>query len=87
MEPRGDGFGKGLVVGTILGGVIGGVLGVILANRLSGESRPSVSHAKGEEDSLRQNLEEKISQLNETIDQVRDQLAQASAAEPLNEPS
>ena len=80
MEPRGDGFGKGLLVGTLLGGLMGGLLGVIVANRLNGESRPQVGKAKDAEDNLRQNLEEKISQLNETIDQVRDQLAQASAA-------
>jgi len=82
MEPRGDGFSKGLVVGTLLGGVIGGVLGVIIANRMTGESRPkSVKSGVGTAN-LRQNLEEKISQLNETIEQVRDQLAQASEPEP-----
>ncbi|MEN9214339.1 MAG: hypothetical protein Q6J18_02715 [Gloeomargarita sp. DG02_3_bins_56] len=91
MEPRGDGFGKGLVVGTLLGGVIGGVLGVIVANRLTGETRPKPVKSSGGMGNLRQNLEEKISQLNETIDQVRDQLASVNEAEltpdPVQEPS
>lgn len=89
MESRGDGFGKGLLLGTLLGGVVGGIVGVILANRLSSPSPTKTVKAPPNGNNLRQNLEEKINQLNETIDQVRDQLAQARAAanEPLPDQS
>lgn len=88
MDSQGSGFGKGFLLGTLLGGVVGGVVGVVLASRLTAEpatdgaalkkprrGRPSLEESM---EATRQNLEEKIAELNETIDQVRDRLSHTS---------
>jgi len=63
-----------------VGGVVGGVIGAIAASRQK-ESEPDLtgdrtSQLKGEEsmESARRSLEDKISQLNLAIDDVREQL-------------
>ncbi len=77
-----DGFGNGFVLGTLVGSVIGGVIGAIAASRqkskdnaLSATAEHSKDLENGESiESARRSLEEKISQLNLAIDDVRQQL-------------
>ena len=81
-----DGFTSGLVVGSVLGGLVGGVLGVVLASRLSKETAiPQSSGLKASQsqrnplesetiETARLSLEDKIAQLNQAIDDVRQQL-------------
>lgn len=82
-----EGFTSGLLLGATLGGLVGGVLGVVLSSRLSGEnSRDSLQETKRNRhksddrltpenvETARLNLEDKISQLNQAIDDVRHQL-------------
>lgn len=77
-----DGFGNGFLLGTLVGGVVGGVIGAIAASRQ--KQSPQGTMAKGEStspgendesiESARRSLEDKISQLNLAIDDVREQL-------------
>lgn len=76
-----DNFFGGFWVGAIVGGVVGGVLGVLVAPRLSrhdspeskkGERSLALSEQSGEDS--RRGLEDKIAQLNDAIDDVRQQL-------------
>lgn len=81
-----EGFTSGLILGATLGSLVGGVLGVVLSSRLSGESsgEPLLEgkRNRNKEDKLtpenvetaRLNLEDKIAQLNQAIDDVRLQL-------------
>lgn len=80
-----DGFGSGFLIGTIVGGVVGGVIGAIAASRQK-ESQSDLtgdrnSQLEGEEsmESARRSLEDKISQLNLAIDDVREQLGGVKA--------
>lgn len=81
-----SGFTGGFFAGALLGGVVGGVLGAVLANRqtqsatVEDEMR-SLPEEGGRQltgvndmESARRNLEDKIAQLNDTIDDVREQL-------------
>ncbi|WP_159788692.1 hypothetical protein [Sodalinema gerasimenkoae] len=83
-----NGFTGGFLAGAIFGSVVGGVLGSVLASRSSNDSRSdddnnrrlpdrdsnnSLLNPEGME-SARRNLEDKIAQLNDTIDDVREQL-------------
>lgn len=81
-----SGFTGGFFAGALLGGVVGGVLGAVLANRqtqdatvedetrsLPAEGGRQLARANDME-SARRNLEDKIAQLNDTIDDVREQL-------------
>jgi Na+/glutamate symporter len=82
-----DGFGSGFVIGTLVGGVIGGVIGAIAASRQQeGESHgmsDQQSQLNNDEsmESARRSLEDKISQLNLAIDDVRDQLGGVTSKE------
>lgn len=83
-----EGFTSGLLLGAALGGLVGGVLGVVLSSRLSGDNSDSANSLgdnkrnrnKGDRltpenvETARLNLEDKISQLNQAIDDVRHQL-------------
>lgn len=81
-----DGFGSGFFLGATLGGFVGGVLGVVLASRItnseSGEPLPEIPGKSGKSAKLtgdnietaRLSLEDKIAQLNQAIDDVRQQL-------------
>jgi gas vesicle protein len=81
-----DGFGSGFFLGATLGGLVGGVLGVVLANRISNQDRvDSLLEVQGKPgkatkftgdnmETARLSLEDKISQLNQAIDDVRQQL-------------
>ncbi|AFZ45854.1 hypothetical protein PCC7418_3750 [Halothece sp. PCC 7418] len=75
-----DGFGSGFLIGTLVGGVIGGAIGAIAASRQqqseSDLSSDQTSRLENDEsmESARRSLEDKISQLNLAIDDVREQL-------------
>lgn len=86
-----DGFTSGLAIGSLLGGIIGGVLGAVVATRIGKESDTATNtsivppppiddlEAQSPEKlvAARRSLEEKISQLNAAIDDVRQQLSAA----------
>ncbi|MEM9087617.1 MAG: gas vesicle protein [Cyanobacteria bacterium P01_F01_bin.53] len=82
-------FTGGFLAGALLGGVIGGVVGVLASNRLSqkntegdtfsqlsDEERRRLENATTEErmEIARRGLEDKISQLNMAIEDVRVQM-------------
>jgi hypothetical protein len=85
-----DNFVGGFLLGTLVGGALGGVVGALAASRIQSGGKvkkPSLPKAGGElafgefddtdEDSIevaRLGLETKIAQLNEAIDDVRQQL-------------
>lgn len=85
-----DNFLGGFLLGTVLGGVVGGVLGVVVASRLSSNEAENKTFkplddkerkrrlAAPTEESIemaRRGLEDKIAQLNDAIDDVRQQLS------------
>ncbi len=99
-----NGFTGGFLAGAIFGSVVGGVLGSVLAtrsrqngpkddnsrNRLPERDNNAILNPENME-SARRNLEDKIAQLNDTIDDVREQLhvvnrqeQPASSDRPLN---
>ena len=78
-----DGFSGGFLLGTLVGGVVGGVIGAIAASRQKNPNQgltfnPDNPQTDSDNDesieSARRSLEEKISQLNFAIDDVRQQL-------------
>jgi hypothetical protein len=81
-----DNFFGGFVLGTIVGGVVGGIAGVLVSSRLAQEEDGlKTVEGKGKKRSLkppteqtievaRRGLEDKIAQLNDAIDDVRQQL-------------
>lgn len=80
-----DNFGTGFILGAIIGGVVGGVVGAVAASRRNEskeaenlENLPKNSGERLETDAdiekARRRLEDKISQLNLAIDDVRHQL-------------
>jgi len=83
-------FAGGFIAGTILGGIIGGVVGVLASNRLrqeepdefalTDEERRQLQNATTEErmEYARRGLEDKISQLNMAIEDVRVQMGNVS---------
>jgi hypothetical protein len=86
-----DGFGAGFWLGTLVGGVVGGVIGASIVNQKanrsidneleSGEKRPFKSSRRRQIDRMeiaRQSLDDKISDLNNTIDAVRSSIGNAA---------
>lgn len=84
-----DNFSGGFVLGAIVGGVVGGIIGsVVTAQRLAEESeevqtkpelqaKPKRRMRGSTEQNIelaRRGLEDKIAQLNDAIDDVRQQL-------------
>ncbi|MGK7945026.1 MAG: hypothetical protein AB4058_11210 [Microcystaceae cyanobacterium] len=81
-----DNFGTGFVLGAIFGGVVGGIVGAVAASRpseLPEEESQESNLPEGKKERLeteqdmekaRRRLEDKISQLNLAIDDVRHQL-------------
>jgi len=81
-----DNFLGGFLLGTLVGGVVGGVLGAVTASRLTAEETPEnlpegkprpLAAPKGKPvdmEAARRKLEGKIAQLNDAIDDVRQQL-------------
>lgn len=90
MSQSNNNFATGFFLGSLVGGVVGGILGATLANRrndnldsdefLNGNAPNQLKNsdldfrADAEIEAARRRLESKIAQLNETIDDVRDQL-------------
>jgi Na+/glutamate symporter len=81
-----DNFGTGFVLGAIFGGVVGGIVGAVAASRRNElpeetNAESNLPESKGERfeteeemEKARRSLEDKISQLNLAIDDVRHQL-------------
>jgi len=79
-------FAGGFIAGAFVGGLIGGIAGVLVSNRLrsepednfalSDEDRRQLENATTEErmEIARRGLEDKISQLNMAIEDVRVQM-------------
>lgn len=91
-----DNFGSGFLLGTLVGGLVGGAIGAIVGSKLSEETplpengtSPDIKPRKlrkrqrtSEEsiETARRSLENKIAQLNEAIDDVRQQLSNVNGA-------
>ena len=87
-------FAGGFIVGAFVGGLIGGVVGVLASNRLrqdepddfqlSDEERRRLENATAEErmEIARRGLEDKISQLNMAIEDVRVQMSNVNNGYP-----
>ena len=85
-----DNFAGGFLAGALFGGVVGGIVGVLVTSRLSRETSESDSLKLAQDEDAsgrslqgmseermevaRRGLEDKIAQLNEAIDDVRQQL-------------
>lgn len=90
-------FAGGFIAGAFLGGLIGGVVGVLASNRLrpepaddfalSDEERRQLENATAEErmEIARRGLEDKISQLNMAIEDVRVQMGNVNNGHPTAE--
>ncbi|MGB3508960.1 MAG: hypothetical protein WBA93_06915 [Microcoleaceae cyanobacterium] len=83
-----DGFASGLIAGAAVGGLVGGLLGILLGTKISNntdtieenllehqdaEGQKATAEVAGIEEA-RQSLESKIAQLNQAIDDVRQQI-------------
>ncbi|MFE4106842.1 hypothetical protein [Almyronema epifaneia] len=89
-----DNFTAGFFTGAFLGGIIGGIVGVVVAGRLqqeeaemddlvlSSEADQTLNSAspltEARIEIARRGLEDKIAQLNEAIDDVRQQLGKVN---------
>lgn len=96
-----DGFLGGFLLGTLVGGITGGVLGVVVASKLANRETAEQSFRPREDkgrkqkfsptteqgiESARRGLEDKIAQLNDAIDDVRQQLSSVNgSADPSSE--
>lgn len=94
MSQQGNFLG-GFLLGTVVGGVVGGVVGTLAASRLAqAEAKPDIeaksakkrqlkaSTSTGQDIELaRRGLEDKIAQLNDAIDDVRQQLGTVNGNE------
>ena len=81
-----DGFTGGFIAGALFGGIVGGILGTLLASNRSQEALPSEEALNKNKkralkppteqsiEAARRGLEDKIAQLNDAIDDVREQL-------------
>ena len=89
-----DGFGAGFWLGTLVGGVFGGVIGASIVDRRANRrideeadnsaKRPFKSSRRRQIDRMevsRQSLDDKISDLNNTIDAVRSSLGNVGGDE------
>ncbi len=91
-----DNFAGGFLLGTILGGIVGGAIGAIVGAKLAEDNTPLENGNRPEArprklkkrqfaeqagmETARRSLENKIAQLNETIDDVRQQLNHVNGA-------
>lgn len=96
-----DNFGSGFVLGTLFGGLVGGVVGAVVAARISQStdekddvllpqedqsSSPRLSPTDADIELARRGLEDKIAQLNNAIDDVRQRLGGENGhTQPLQE--
>jgi gas vesicle protein len=102
MSDRSNFLG-GFILGTIVGGVVGGIAGSLAASRLGADEdegfkldsakkprqrKPLSLSTEENMEIARQGLEDKIAQLNDAIDDVRQQLNTVNGRpEEANEPS
>ena len=86
-----DNFVGGFLLGTIVGGVVGGIAGVLVSSRLPDDTADVDDDAVSDDtqstrrsfqlptersiEVARRSLEDKIAQLNDAIDDVREQLS------------
>lgn len=86
-----ENFAGGFLLGTILGGIVGGAIGAVVGAKLSEDNKPPENGTRPEPrprklkkrqfaeqagmETARRSLENKIAQLNEAIDDVRQQLS------------
>lgn len=95
-----DGFTGGFIAGALFGGIVGGILGTLLTSNRLQESLPADETLSNKnkkrnlkpptEQSIemaRRGLEDKIAQLNEAIDDVREQLSTVNGRAEENEVS
>jgi S-adenosylhomocysteine hydrolase len=90
-----DNFAGGFFLGALLGGVVGGILGTVLSSKLANEDLAALSPEEkadklkkkvikaatpADMEVARRKLEGKIAQLNEAIDDVRQQLGSVNGA-------
>ncbi|NEQ99671.1 MAG: hypothetical protein F6K30_23715 [Cyanothece sp. SIO2G6] len=82
-------FLGGFVLGTLVGGFVGGIAGVLVSSRLPDQDNDTdaevledptqedkrLSSERNMEEVSRRSLEDKIAQLNDAIDDVRQQLS------------
>jgi len=93
MSQQGNFFG-GFLLGAVMGGAVGGVIGVLAASRLAqaeaSDGKTEVKPAKKRQmkaapeqnmEVARRGLEDKIAQLNDAIDDVRQQLGTVNGGE------
>lgn len=93
-----DNFSGGFVLGAIVGGIVGGIIGsVVTSQRLAEEveEKPELKTAKPKKkmrasaeqniELARRSLEDKIAQLNDAIDDVRQQLGTVNGRAVENE--
>ena len=93
-----DGFTGGFIAGALFDGIVGGILGTLLTSNRLQESLPAVEtlNSKNKKRNLkppteqsielaRRGLEDKIAQLNEAIDDVREQLSTVNGRAEDNE--
>lgn len=104
MSQQGNFLG-GFLLGTLVGGAVGGVIGAMAASRLSQTETPKLEGSKTESKAIkkgalkassgqnievaRRGLEDKIAQLNNAIDDVRQQLGSVNGSfkeEPADRP-
>ncbi len=86
-----DGFASGLIAGAAIGSLVGGLLGILIGAKISDdadvaenlldsqdtERQKSTKETEAIEET-RQSLEGKIAQLNQAIDEVRQQIGDAN---------
>ncbi|MCT7971966.1 hypothetical protein [Laspinema olomoucense] len=91
-----DNFAGGFLLGTILGGIVGGAIGAIVGAKLAEDNKPPENGNRPEPrprklkkrqfaeqagmETARRSLENKIAQLNDAIDDVRQQLSHVNGA-------
>lgn len=93
-----DGFTSGFIAGALFGGVVGGILGTLLASNRGQEALPSDENLSGKNkkralnppteqsiEAARRGLEDKIAQLNDAIDDVREQLGNVNGRPEVDE--
>ncbi|BAC08564.1 hypothetical protein [Thermosynechococcus vestitus] len=87
MENRGNGFGWGFLVGAFFGGITGSLVTLLLKERVAAaatDNRPRIKDQRstplqGNDDpvmeAMRLELEAKIAQINEAVDDLQSRLS------------
>lgn len=87
MDNRGDRFGWGFVVGALFGGITGSLISLLLKEKLTAINTTDAAPRKGANaqgltgsdealmESMRLELEAKIAQINEAVDDLQSRLS------------